>query len=135
MSNTSILDRIEATLGSLASDPEVKMEGVWYGACQETKLTKWNYFIFNRLKTTKNNNGTRTDLQTLYEVHIIHEGHIPEGYVARVISELQTMDPEYPGAKLKLTNDDIPYAYTFKQNTNMVVEIATITFYHPEKRC
>ena len=133
MSNTSILDRIEATLRSLASDPEVKMEGVWYGACQETKLTKWNYFVFNRLKTTKNNNGTRTDLQTLYEVHIIHEGHIPEGYVKRVIDALQEQDE--PGTKLKQTNDDITYDYTFKQNTNMVVEVATITFFHPEKRC
>ena len=135
MSNTSVLDRIEETLTGLSSEHEVKMEGVWYGACQEANLPKWNYFVFNRLKTTKNNNGSRTDLQTIYEVHVIHEGHIPEGYVADVINALQTSDPERPGTRLKLTNDDITYNYTFKQNTNMVVEIATITLYHPEKRC
>ena len=135
MDKTSILDRIEATLARLATSQDVKMEGVWYGACREAQLPKWNYFVFNRLKTTKNNTGSRTDLQTLYEVHIIHEGHIPEGYVGTVIDALQTSDPNFPGAKLKLTNDDINYDYTFKQNTNMVVEIATITFYHPEKRC
>ena len=40
-----------------------------------------------------------------------------------------------PGTKLKVTTDDILYDYTFKASTNMVVEIATITFLHPEKRC
>jgi len=132
MSN-SILDRIEKTLTKLSTEHEVKMEGVFYGACTESKLSKWNYFVFNRGKTTKNNNGTRTDLQTTYEVHIVHEGHVPEGYVKDVIDALQAQDE--PGTKLKLNNDDITYDYTFKQNTNMVVEVATITFYHPEKRC
>lgn len=132
MSN-SILDRIEKTLTKLSTEHEVKMHGVFYGACTESKLSKWNYFVFNRGKTTKNNNGTRTDLQTTYEVHIVHEGHVPEGYVKDVIDALQAQDE--PGTKLKLNNDDITYDYTFKQNTNMVVEVATITFYHPEKRC
>lgn len=132
MSN-SILNRIEKTLTKLSTEHEVKMEGVFYGACTESKLSKWNYFVFNRGKTTKNNNGTRTDLQTTYEVHIVHEGHVPEGYVKDVIDALQAQDE--PGTKLKLNNDDITYDYTFKQNTNMVVEVATITFYHPEKRC
>ena len=132
MSN-SILDRIEKTLTKLSTEHEVKMEGVFYGACTESKLSKWNYFVFNRGKTTKNNNGTRTDLQTTYEVHIVHEGHVPEGYVKDVIDALQAQDE--PGTKLKLNNDDILYDYTFKGSTNMVVEIATITFLHPEKRC
>lgn len=39
------------------------------------------------------------------------------------------------GAKLKATADPIEYNYTFKNNTDMVVEIATITLFHPEKRC
>ena len=132
MSN-SILDRIEKTLTKLSTEHEVKMEGVFYGACTESKLSKWNYFVFNRGKTTKNHTGTRTDLQTTYEVHVVHEGHVPEGYVKDVIDALQAQDE--PGTKLKLNNDDITYDYTFKQNTNMVVEVATITFYHPEKRC
>ena len=35
--NNSVLDRIKDTLESLAQG-DVKMEGVWYGACRETKL-------------------------------------------------------------------------------------------------
>ena len=73
------------------------------------------------------------DLQTFYEVHIIHEDAIPEGYLQTVIDALQAQDD--PGTKLKLTSDDIDYDYTFKGSTNMVVEIATLTFLHPEKRC
>lgn len=132
MSN-SVLDRIRKTLTTLAGDKDIPMAGVWYGACREKKLESWNYFVFNRLKTTKNNQGSKVDLQTVYQVHVVHEDYIPEGYVETVISALQEKDES--GTKLKLTNDDIQYNYTFKGSTNMVVEIATITVYHPEKRC
>lgn len=135
MSDASVLDRIKKTLTGLVENSDVPMEGVWYGMCREKSLPTWNYFVFNRLRSTKNNTGSRTDMQTEYEVHIIHEGYIPEGYVYAVIDALQTSDPDMPGTKLKLTNDDIVYNYTTKQNTNMLVEIASITFYHPEKRC
>ena len=132
MSN-SVLDRIRTTLTTLAADTEVPMAGVWYGACREKELKNWNYFVFNRQKTSKNNQGSKVDLQTFYQVHVIHEDYIPEGYVETVIQALQEQADS--GTKLKLTNDDIQYNYTFKGNTNMVVEIATITLYHPEKRC
>lgn len=132
MSN-SVLDRIRSTLTTLAGDTEIPMAGVWYGACREKELKYWNYFVFNRLRTTKNNMQSRTDLQTFYQVHVIHEDYIPEGYIETVIESLQQKDES--GTKLKLTNDDIQYNYTFKGSTNMVVEIATITLYHPEKRC
>ena len=132
MSN-SVLDRIRSTLTTLAEDTEVPMVGVWYGACREKELKYWNYFVFNRSKTTKNNQNSKVDLQTFYQVHVVHEDYIPEGYIDTVISALQEQ-AEF-GTKLKLTNDDIQYNYTFKGNTNMVVEIATITLYHPEKRC
>ena len=127
----SVLNRIRDTLTTLASG-DVKMEGVWYGACQEKELKNWNYFVFNRLKTTKNNNS-KVDYQTFYQVHIIHEDYIPEGYVVKVIEALT--EQAESGTKLKGTNDDVTYDYTFKGNTNMIVEIATITLYHPEKRC
>ena len=127
---SSILDRIRSTLESLAQG-EVKMEGVYYGACREEKLGRWNYFVFNRLKTTKNNTS-RMDYQTFYQVHIIHEDYIPEGYVEEVIHELSKKAED--GTKLRPTNDDVNYNYTFKGGTNVVVEIATITIYHPETR-
>lgn len=133
MSDASVLDRIRKTLMELSEDRDVPMAGVYYGACTEQKMNLWNYFVFNRSKTTKNNQGSKVDLQTFYEVHIVHEGFVPEGYVQKVINALQTKDES--GTKLKVTNDDILYDYAFKSNTNMVVEMATITMYHPEKRC
>ena len=129
----SVLDRIRNTLDELCADNTVPMVGVWYGACKEKDLTSWNYFVINRSRTTKNNTGSRVDLQTFYDVHIIHEDYIPEGYVETVINAL--LNQSESGTKLKLTNEDIQYNYTFKKNTNMVVEIATISLYHPEKRC
>ena len=127
---SSILDRIRSTLESLAQG-EVRMEGVYYGACREEKLDRWNYFVFNRLKTTKNN-SSKMDYQTFYQVHIVHEDYIPEGYVEAVIGELSKKAEG--GTKLRPTNDDVNYNYTFKGGTNVVVEIATITIYHPETR-
>lgn len=129
---SSVLDRIKGTLETLAADENVPMEKVYYGACRAKDLAKWNYFVFNRAKTTKNNTG-RVDLQTFYEVHVIHEDYIPEGYLGTVIAALQAQDES--GTKLKLTNDDIRYDYVFKGSTDVVVEMATITVYHPEKRC
>ena len=132
MANNAI-SRIREKLQGLCADSEIPMEGVWYGACRASKLNAWNYFVFNRKKTTKGSSTNRVDLQTFYEVHIIHEDAIPEGYLQTVIDALQAQDD--PGTKLKLTSDDIDYDYTFKGSTNMVVEIATLTFLHPEKRC
>ena len=130
---SSVLDRIRDTLEELCSSPTGPMEGVWYGACRARDLKLWNYFVFDRRKTTKASSTNRVDLQTFYRVHIIHEDYIPEGYINTVIDALQAKDES--GTKLKLTSDDIEYNYTFKGSTNMVVEIATITFLHPEKRC
>ena len=130
---SSVIKRIRETLEALCADSTNPMEGVWYGACRAKELKTWNYFVFNRKKTTKASSPNRVDLQTLYEVHIIHEDAVPEGYVQKVIEALQEQSD--PGTKLKVTADDIDYDYTFKSSTNMVVEIATITFLHPEKRC
>ena len=132
MSDNSVLDRIRDTLTALAADEAVPMEGVWYGAVREKQLPRWNYFVFNRARTTKNNTS-RSDFQTFYQVHVVHEDFIPEGYVQKVIEALQKQDES--GTKLKATAEDIMYNYTYKGNTTMVVEIATIGLYHPEKRC
>lgn len=127
----TILDRIRTTLEMLAQDPDEPMTGgVHYGACRSSYLDRWDYFVFNRAKTVKASN--RCDLNTRYQVHIIHEDFIPEGYVQRVIDALEAQSE--PGTKLKSTDTDITYDYVFKQNTDMVCEVATIEFVHPEKR-
>lgn len=129
---SSVIKRIRKTLEKMCADGTNPMRGVWYGACNEKSLPEWNYFVFKRRITTKSKGTNRVDLQTYYDVHIIHEDAIPEGYVKKVIDALQAQDES--GTKLKLTDDDITYDYTFKGSTNMVVEIATMTFVHPEKR-
>lgn len=130
----SVLNRIRSTLeGLLGGDEE--MQGVYYGACSEKELQNWNYFVFGRLKTTKDKGTRAGDYQTYYEVNVVHEDYIPEGYVEKVIAALEAEDKERPGTKLKASADDVAYNYTFKGRTNTVVEIATIVIYHPEKRC
>ena len=128
---SSVLNRIMTTLGALCTSEDVPMEGVWYGACRKDELDNWNYFVFNRRTTQKASN--RMDFETYYEVHVIHEDFIPEGYLQKVITALE--EASDPGTKLKAASEDIEYNYIFKGKTNMVVEIATIAFVHPEKRC
>ena len=51
-----------------------------------------------------------------------------------VIDAIEAQSTRCAGAKMKATSDDIPYEYITKGNTDVVVEVATITFVHPEKR-
>lgn len=127
----SVLDCIRETLEALA-EKDGMAGGVHYGMMEKTDLDVWNYFVFGRQKTTKDR-IKRRDLQTYYEVHIIHEDYIPEGYVDEVIAALE--DTEAVGVKLRMTDQDVQYDYVRKGKTEMVVEIATIAIYRPEKRC
>lgn len=124
---SSVMNRIRNTLDSFVNDDE-NMKGVFYGSCNAKELDKWNYFVFNR-KSTKRSPKSRDVFQTDYELHIIHEEFIPEGFVEKVIEAL--LEPADKGTKLKVTGDDISYNYMFKNNTSVVVEIATITLTHP----
>ena len=126
---TNVLEKIKDKLTSLCSLEAAPMEGVWYGLCTVKDLDKWNYFVFNRRKTTKSTN--RCDLETYYDVHIVQENYIPPGYVEMVIEALKSIE----GCRLQQTADDVTYDYVMKGNTEMIVEIATITFVRPEKRC
>lgn len=128
---SSVLKRIRRTLDGLLGG-DAGMAGTYYGACNERELDHWNYFVFNRRVTTKRNTS-RQDYQTFYEVHIVHEDYIPEGYVEAVVAALEAEDES--GTKLRATDDDIRYDYIFKGNTDVVVEMATITVFHPAKRC
>ena len=51
-----------------------------------------------------------------------------------VIEAVEAQSTRCAGAKMKATSDDILYDYITKGNTDVVVELATITFVHPEKR-
>lgn len=127
----STMDCIREVLEALA-EKDGMAGGVHYGMMEKTDLDVWNYFVFNRQKTTKDRVKHR-DLQTYYEIHIIHEDYIPEGYVGEVIAALE--DTEAVGVKLRMTDQDVQYDYVRKGKTEMVVEIATIAVFRPEKRC
>ena len=123
----SVMNRIRNTLDTFIDGAE-NMKATYYGSCNVKELALWNYFVFNR-KRTKRSANSRDSFQTDYEIHIIHENFIPEGFVEKVVKAL--LEPSDKGTKLKVTADDIGYNYIFKNNTNIVVEIATITVTHP----
>lgn len=121
-----ILDTIKDTLETLAADMEYPMNGgVFYGVCNENALPEWNYFVFGRSKVTPTNHNSYTGI---YDVHIIHEDYIAEGYVIEVV---KAMKQAIPGCSL---SEDVTYDYTTKGETNVVVEVATLTFKVARKR-
>lgn len=123
------LDKITEILTVLAASEDVPMGAVYYGMCPENSLDTWNYFVFNRVETSKA--GNRLDYQTRYAIHIIHEDYIPEGYVQTVIDALQAADD---GFLIRADSSPVTYDYILKGSTNVVIELATINVFVPEKR-
>ena len=100
---------------------------VFYGSADDVgNAALWNYIVFFRDKTARNQNNTSyTDY---YTVAIIHENWVPNEMIEMVISNLETL----PG--VRLANSDIGFDYTRKPSTNAVIEIATLTFSRPRKK-
>lgn len=120
-----ILDTIRATLETLAADSEYPMSGgVYYGVCTAQELPEWNYFVFNRRTVDPENDHRITDF---FEVHIVHEDYIAEGYELEVVKALKDA---IPGCSLAET---IGYDYIPKGDTRMVVEICNLVFKKPKK--
>lgn len=101
---------------------------VFYGRSFIGSNDKFNYFVFNRQQITRSGK-TNNDFTLYYQVHIIMEDYIPEGF------ELDVIDAIQENTKLKLTNNSMSYQYTTKGSTDIVVELLTITFALPLKRC
>ena len=101
---------------------------VYYGAAQddEENITLWNYIVFWRGRTTRNQNNT--GFTDYYSVAIVHENWVPDEMIEATISKIETL----PG--VRLANSDIDFNYTRKASTNAVIEIATLTFGHARKR-
>lgn len=120
-----ILDTIRNTLETIAADTEYPMSGgVFYGLCNVNKLDEWNYFVFKRQKVNPSNHKSYTEI---FQVHIVHEDYIAEGYSIEVMKALKEA---IPGCSL---SEDVTYDYSTKSDTNVVVEIATLTFKVPRK--
>ena len=115
-----ILDTIKDTLETLASDPEYPMSGgVFYGVCNVNSLEEWNYFVFNRRRVLYTNHKSYTDI---FEVHAVHEDYIAEGYELEIVKAFKNA---LPGCSL---SEEITYDYSTKSDSNVVVEICTLTF-------
>lgn len=127
-----MLDELKDILKSLDETTGVVNTGVYYGICNRKDLDEWNYIVFNRKKTGKSGKTVAIGFSEYFEVHIVHEDYIPEGYVYDVIREVQKKSGQ-AGCKLRLTDDEITYTYTQKPKTDIVMEIATITFVHAMK--
>lgn len=101
---------------------------VWYGRTFTKDYEKWDYFVFNR--TTINKSGkNKMDFNYNYQVHIIMEDYIPEGFEMAVINAITTK------TKLKLADSPMQFNYVKKNNVDMVVEMITIEFTKAFKGC
>ena len=114
----NMLDSIKGVLETLAEDAEYPMDGgVYYGVCNRQSLPEWNYFVFNRRNITSENNHRFTDR---YEIHIVHEDYIMEGYEIVVMKALRDA---IPGLSIA---GDITFDYVTRGDTQSVVEICNI---------
>lgn len=103
-----------------------EMNSVVYGKIKNPP-TEWNFFVFNRL-SQKKSGTSKLDFSTYYQVHIIREDYIPEGF------EFEVIDAVMQGTQLRLADVEISYNYILKDNSEIVVEVATITFVKAIKR-
>lgn len=117
-----MLNEIKTVLAELKTDTDVPMEAIFYGVCTED-LSKWNYFVFNRVRSSRPGDA---EWNEYYTVNIIHEDYVPEGYVEKVIKAIKA------AAHMRVSGD-VTYAYVQKSNTQMVVEVASIVFVKNEK--
>lgn len=114
-----ILPEIEEKLKEI--DPNV-----YYGAVDNNrKETVWDYIVFNRTKIKRSPN--KTSASDCFDVHIVRENYIPEEFEEELIAKLCSL----PG--VKLSSDDNQFAQVQKPNTNIVVEMLTISFVRARK--
>lgn len=99
---------------------------VYYGRTFADEKDKWNYIVFNRTNFSKSGRSN-CDYNHYYQVHIIFEEYIPEGFEINIIKAMEKIG-------LRLENVPHTYNYTTKNNTDIVIEMLTITF-TKSRRC
>lgn len=108
-----ILQDLESCLGDFGYP-------VYYGRSFAKENDAWNYIVFNRQSFHKA--GTNScDINYQYQVHIIMENYIEEDLEINIIKAIQD------NVRLKLTGS-AQYNYVTKSNTDIVVEMVTLTF-------
>ena len=124
------LNEIRSRLEKFVKESTGEYEEADYGLIN-SELKNFNLLVFRRAKTGCS--GKRGEPgQDYFKVHIIKENYIPEGAVQEVIDVLEA--PSADGIKFKLTGDPVTYDYSSKGSSDVVIEMATVTFTRPERR-
>ena len=118
---SNILEQIQSTLETFGYP-------VYYGRSFCKPQDNWNYFVFNRYYASRSGRSN-CDFNYYYQVHIIMEDYVPEGFEQEVIKAIQE------NTRLKLADTQISFNYATKSGTDMVVEMATITFTKTFRGC
>ena len=102
---------------------------IYYGIVPENvENDDWNYFVFGQRKLRKSGTSLN-DLNGYWYVTIVRENYIPDKDIFDVINKLTEI------SGLRLAEGDFEYVYTFKGNTNIVVEILELQFTKMKKGC
>lgn len=131
------LNEIRSRLEKIVKESNGEYEEADYGLIN-SELKNFNLLVFRRAKTECS--GKRGEPgQDYFKVHIIKENYIPEGAVQEVIDALEAPSADgikfsADGIKFKLTGDPVTYDYSSKGSSDVVIEMATVTFTRPERR-
>lgn len=98
-------------------------DNVYYGKVPQKDLEEknWNYLVFGK-STLSPSGNSNINLTDIYWVGIVRENYIPDELTTDIIDSLNSI----PG--LKLTQQEGNYEYLFKKNTDLVVEVLTLSF-------
>lgn len=95
---------------------------VYYGIIPDNvEIDTLDYFVFGQSKMRKSGTSSN-DLNGYWYVVIVREEYIQDELIQQVISKLLEING------LRLADGDYEYNYIQKGNTNIIVEMVTLTF-------
>lgn len=101
---------------------------VFYGRAAELSGGDiWDYIVFSR--ATLASTGNKKGLADTFSVFIVQEEYIVDGFAEQVIAAMTSI----PG--VRLADGQMPYQYTTKPNTDVLLEVLELDFVKPRKAC
>ena len=82
------MSKLVGTLGKIEEALASFKLPVWYGKTFCKSDDKWNYFVFNK-KQFNRSGKSKIDFNYDYQVHIIMENYIEEGFEQKVIKKIK----------------------------------------------
>lgn len=114
------------TLNTIKNKLKELDNNVYYGIVDpKIRETIWDCIVFARVRPSYNTN--LTSCSDHYDVCIIRENYIPEGFDLEVIRKMKEIDG------VRLAQEDGSFDYLQKPNTNTVVEMLTLHFVRARK--